>query len=75
MGLPRERTHSANRRNQSSEAPSKIAMLKTTGPTVTTPTIIPVSMFFTLAPENKRERVVAATMGVTVCEVSQAQRL
>ena len=46
-------------------------MLKTTGLIITTPTIIPVPMFFTLAQENKRERMSAATMGVTVCEVSQ----
>lgn len=45
-------------------------MLKTTGLTITTPTIIPVPMFFTLAQENKREGRTAATMGVTVCEVS-----
>jgi hypothetical protein len=46
-------------------------MPKTSGLTITTAKTIPVPMFFTLAPEDKRERTAAATPGVTVCEVSQ----
>jgi hypothetical protein len=48
-------------------------MLKTTGLAITTPAIIPVPMFFTLAQENKREDRTTATVGVTVCEVSHCR--
>jgi hypothetical protein len=48
-------------------------MLKTAGLAITILTIVPVSIFFTLGTENKRERLTAATLEVTVFEVSQCR--
>ena len=49
----------------------ELKKLKHQTKSMTTPTITPVSIFLTLAPEDKRDGLCAATVRVTVLEVSQ----
>ena len=73
--LPKECAISTKPRSHSSEAQNKTAALMISGLTITITKINALSIFFTLAPENKPDRSTDATEGVTVCEVSQAADL